>query len=51
MAPDDVVGTWALVCYELHAANGPITRPFGPHPRGYLLDPPEGLTPVAVMPP
>jgi len=40
MAPDDVVGTWALGGYELHAANGPITRPFSPHPRGYLLDAP-----------
>ncbi len=50
MAPDDVVGTWALGGYELHAANGPLTRPFGPHPHGYLLDAPEGLMAVVIMP-
>jgi len=32
MAPDDVVGTWALVSYELHAANGPIPAPSAPIP-------------------
>ncbi len=51
MAPDDVIRTWALVSYELHAANGPITRPFGSHPRGYLSDAPEGLMSVTVMTP
>jgi len=44
------MGTWALGGYELHAANGPITRPFRSHSHGYLSDAPEGLMAVAVVP-
>lgn len=50
MAPDTVIGTWSLISYETRSADGTVRRPFGQHPRGYLMYSAEGLMSVAIMP-
>src|SRR5579875_1938361 len=50
MAPDTIIGTWSLISYETRSTDGTVHRPFGQHPRGYLMYTPEGLMSVAIMP-
>jgi hypothetical protein len=46
---DSLVGTWRLVSYEAHDANGNISYPLGKNVKGLLCYTEEGFMSVQVM--
>jgi Lipocalin-like domain len=49
MADNSFVGAWALVSFEVRAANGAVTYPFGHDVRGYIMYNQDGYMSVAFM--
>jgi hypothetical protein len=45
------VGTWKLISYEVRAADGKVTHPWGEHPEGRLMYSDDGHVSVAMMAP
>ena len=46
---DSLIGTWRLVSYEAHDANGNISYPLGKNVKGFLCYTAEGFMSVQVM--
>src|SRR5438552_11367650 len=46
---EDLVGTWRLVSYEDWDATGKVSRPYGEHPRGYIVFDSTGHVSVNLM--
>ena len=46
---EDLVGTWRLVSYEDWDATGKVSRPYGEHPRGYIIFDSTGHVSVNLM--
>ncbi len=51
MASDSFVGTWKLISYEVRAADGKVTYPWGDKPEGRLMYSEDGHVSVAMMAP
>jgi len=48
-AAKDLVGTWRLVSYEDWDASGKLSRPYGEHPRGYIVFDATGHVSINIM--
>lgn len=48
-SPPSIIGTWKLVAFENHNADGSVIYPFGKKPTGYFVYDPTGHLSVQIM--
>jgi Lipocalin-like domain len=48
-SPSPIVGTWKLISYENHLADGSISFPYGKKPQGYFVYDSTGHVSVQIM--
>jgi hypothetical protein len=49
MTPNNLVGTWKLISYEVKLENEQVIHPFGKKVRGYLIYTEDGYMSVNIM--
>ena len=51
MTPHSLIGTWRLIAWENHSADGQISYPLGQDAVGYIIYTPDGYMSVTIMSP